>query len=141
MKNKLILLLCLSLLIMACKKTKVVPNDTTIKGTWELRATRNGNIIPATYAPGNGHLLSFGNTTFAEYNAGAIVDKGSYKRSIDTSTQYTIHSYYNNITYNYNNNTYTNRVILQKDTLVLIPVIPDISTGFYVKTSSDSLSY
>jgi hypothetical protein len=139
MKTKLLLLLCLGLLMTACKKTKVEPN-TVIKGTWELRATRNGNIMPATYAPGNGHLLSFGNSTFTEYNAGAIVDKGSYKRSTDTSTQYTIHSYYNNITYNYNNNTYTNRVILQKDTLVLIPVMPDISTGFYVKTSSDSLA-
>lgn len=140
MKNKLIFLLCLALLINACKKTKVVPNDTTIKGTWELRATRNGNIVPATYTPGNGHLLSFGNSTFAEYNAGAIVDKGSYKRSTDTATNYTIHSYFNKTTDNYNNNTYTNRAILQKDTLVIIPVIADISTGLYVKISSDSLS-
>ena len=140
MKNKLILLLCLSLLITACKKTKVVPNDTAIKGTWELRATRNGNIY-GNIRTRQWTFTSFGNTTFGEYNAGAIVDKGSYRRNIDTSTQYILHSYYNNITYNYNNNRYTNRAILQKDTLVLIPVIPDISTGFYVKTSSDSLSY
>jgi hypothetical protein len=131
MKTKLLLLLCLGFLITACKKTKVVPN-TAIKGTWELRATRNGNIIPATYAPGNGHLLSFGNTTFAEYNTGTVLVKGSYKTSTNSSVQYTISSSTNSM--------FTNGIILQKDTLELIPGMPDISTGFYVKTSSDSLA-
>jgi len=131
MKTKLLLLLCLSFLITACKKTKVVPN-TAIKGTWELRATRNGNIIPATYAPGNGHLLSFGNTTFTEYNTGTVLVKGTYKTSTNSSVQYTISSSTNSM--------FTNGIILQKDTLELIPGMPDISTGFYVKTGSDSLS-
>jgi hypothetical protein len=130
--QKLLLLLCLGFLITACKKTKVVPN-TAIKGTWELRATRNGNIIPATYAPGNGHLLSFGNTTFTEYNAGAIVVKGSYKTSTNSAVQYTISSSTNSM--------FAKGIILQKDTLELIPGMPDISTGFYVKTSIDSLSH
>lgn len=133
MKTKLLLLLYLGIFITACKKTNVVPNNTAIKGTWELRATRNGNIIPATYAPGNGHLISFGTATFSEYNAGAIVDKGSYEGSANSSTQYTILS-------NYNNSTGTNSVVLHNDTLEIIPTMPDIATGFYVKTSSDSLA-
>ncbi|MDB5142843.1 MAG: hypothetical protein JWQ66_1556 [Mucilaginibacter sp.] len=131
MKTKLLFLLCLGFLLTACKKTKVVPN-TAIKGTWELRATRNGNIMPATYAPGNSHLLSFGNSTFAEYNTGTVLVKGTYKTSTNSSVQYTISSSTNSM--------FTNGIILQKDTLELIPGMPDISTGFYVKTSSDSLA-
>jgi hypothetical protein len=140
MKTKLSLLLFLSFSLAACKKNAVDPN-TSIKGTWELRATRNGNIMPATYSAGNGHLLSFGVTSFFEYASGTIVAQGSYKKSTESPFQYTISSVLNGPTASLSNSIYyTNEVIIQKDTLELFPANPDVATGFYIKTSNDPLN-
>jgi hypothetical protein len=129
MKIKLSLLLCLGILLTACKKNTVNPNNEAIKGTWELRATRGGNIIPATYPPGNGHILSFGDASFAEYAAGSVVYSGSYGRSTNTDAQYAVVA-------NNNGSPFTNWVNIVQDTLALIPGNPDAATGLYIKTSS-----
>ena len=135
MKAKLYVLLGLCILFVACKKNNgSYTGNSAIKGTWELRATRNGNIMPATYAPGNGNQLSFSDVVFDRYTAGSIVAKGTYGKTTNTSNQY-------NIFLDNGNGTSTNEgAILQKDTLELFPVNPDAATGFYVKTSDNPLT-
>lgn len=132
MKTKLFLLFLIGSLLVACKKNTVDPAAVAIKGTWELRATRYGNIMPRTYPQDNGYVLSFGNTSFGQYFAGVLVDSGSYKKSPNSLYQYTIFI-------NGNNSSFTNQVIIKKDTLLFIPGNPDAATGFYVKTGNDPL--
>jgi hypothetical protein len=131
MKTKLSLLLCLGILLAACKKTAVTPANTP-KGTWELRATRYGNILPRTYPQDNGNVLSFGNTAFAQYFADVLVDSGSYAKSANLIYQYTIFV-------NDSNGSFTNNVIIKGDTLELIPINPDAARGFYVRTGYNPL--
>lgn len=131
MKTKLSLFLFLCLLLAACKKNTGNPTP-SIKGTWELRATRYGNIVPGSYPMDNGHVISFGNTTFAQYFAGVLVDSGSYNKSTNSSYQYTVFV-------NDNNSSFTNHVVMKQDTLLLIPGNPDAATGFYVRTGYEPL--
>jgi len=135
MKTKLSILICLAAFLGACKKNADQPqtNNATIKGTWELRATRYGNIEPATYPQGNGHIVSFGSTTFALYNANALVENGSYKQSSGSQSQYTILAIDNSVTA-------ISQAIINKDTLELIPINPDVASSFYIKTSSNTLA-
>lgn len=127
MKTKLALLFCIVTFFVACKKHSHNPNNELIKGTWELRATRYGNIAPATYVPGNDHKLSFGDVNFAEYDAGSVVLSGTYSKSTDPTAQY-------NVVIS-SGASYTDKVNIVADTLSLIPTNPDASVGFYVKTS------
>ncbi len=127
------MLLCLCILLAACKKTTVTPtNNAAIKGTWELRATRYGNILPATYPQDNGHVLSFGNTAFAQYFVDVLVDSGSYAKSTNSIYQYTVFA-------SDNTGSFTNNIILKGDTLELIPGDPDAARGFYVRTGNNPL--
>ena len=135
MKFKLILLLCDVALLFACTKGDG-PSNTAIKGNWELRATRNGNIIPATYPAGNGHILIFGDTTFYDYISGSKVAQGGYHRSSDPNFQFTVRSLSTIPFYSMANSTYnTNEVIIKGDTLLFLPIMPDISTEYYVRTN------
>ncbi|MGZ3751596.1 MAG: hypothetical protein ACXVB0_01290 [Mucilaginibacter sp.] len=136
MKTLLTLLLGVVLLASACIPKGVGPDIAAIKGTWELRATRGGNIIPATYTPGNGHILSFADTTFKEYAGGATIAQGSYKRSTD-GYLYTINTVMNSTSAIIGNTPfYLSEIVIQKDTLKLIPGNPDVATGYFVKTSN-----
>jgi len=129
MKTKLFLLICSVISIVSCKKASVTTsNNPAIMGTWELRATRNGNILPATYAAGNGHLLIFSNSHYTEFNSGSIVDSGYYTKSSDTTFRYIVYSTFTNTFFH-------NYILFQQDTLLLKPGQPDISTSYYVKTS------
>ena len=135
MKTKLSVLLGLFIFFAACKKNNNHPTkNPTIEGTWELRATRKGNIIPATYAPGNGNLLSFSDAGFAQYAAGSMVDKGTYVKSTSASYQYMLI-----LDIGYAGFT-SMSVAFKGDTLQLLPGNPDIATGFYIKTGSAPLS-
>lgn len=129
------MLICLAVLLGSCKKNTVQPPiaNATIKGTWELRATRGGNIEPATYPQDNGHIVSFGNTTFAQYIGNTVIESGSYKLSSNGQSQFTIVP---------TNNTTTaiNLAIINRDTLELFPINPDVASSFYVKTSSTPLA-
>ncbi|MGZ3765592.1 MAG: hypothetical protein ACXVA2_13070 [Mucilaginibacter sp.] len=124
MKTKLVLLLSLMILLAACKKNNVYPS---IKGTWELRATRYGNIEPRNYPMDNGNVLSFGNSSYARYFAGVMVDTGNYKISTNAMYEYTVFI-------KASNSAFTNQVTMKQDTLLLIPGNPDAATGFYVRT-------
>jgi hypothetical protein len=129
MKTIIPILLYLAISLTACKKNNQVLNKLPITGTWELRATRGGNIIPATYAPGNGHLISFGNTAFATYTGGVLEASGSYQQHTDGSGHDTL-IYDNNIIHK-------DIATMKNDTLILEPFdFPDGATSYYIKSSN-----
>jgi hypothetical protein len=133
MKTVIFMLACLSVILTACKKNSEVLNKLNLNGIWELRATKGGNIIPAIYPPGNGHLISFGNTNFATYVAGVLVGKGNYQQHNDGMGHDTLI---------FSNNNYAggvwnkNIATIQSDTLYIQPLFPDIAASLYVKTSN-----
>lgn len=126
------MLLCLIVLLTACKKHNEVSNKLSIIGTWELRATRGGNIMPATYASGNGHIISFGNTAFATYAGGILETSGSYQQHTDGSGHDTLIFTGNTL--------YKDLTTIQNDTLKLQPLFPDIAASFYIKIGNTSLN-
>lgn len=68
-------------LFTACKKTDSPkkPFTHSISGTWELRETSAAmNPQVSTFAPGNGHILKFGDTSYEKYETGQLVKKGEY---------------------------------------------------------------
>lgn len=134
MKIKTALLVALSIVffLAACKKEHVMncgTLDMHLKGTWELRSNTGGNIMPATYLPGNGNLLRFSDTTYALYSSGKLYNKGTYRLHSDGLGHDTIiydKSNFNKdiVTYTYGNNQ-----------LKLVPTMPDLATRFYARNS------
>jgi len=132
MKAIVSVLLCLMVILAACKKNNEVKNTLSLKGTWELRATKGGNIIPATYAPGNGHLISFNNSTFATYTSGVLETSGSYQQHSDNLGHDTLILNSTNPT----SGSLKNLVTIQNDTLKIVPLFPDVATSLYVYISA-----
>jgi len=125
MKTTISMLLCLTVLLAACKKNHVNKPQPSISGTWELRATKGGNIVPATYAAGNGHLITFADTSYTYYSSGSLVTHGGFLQHIDNN---------GNETFTFNSGNFTNELgMFQSDTLKLKPFNPEIATSYYVK--------
>jgi hypothetical protein len=135
MKAMFFVLLCASVILTACKKNGEVLNKLDLNGTWELRATRGGNIIPATYAPGNGHIIIFNNSEFASYAGGVLEEKVSFQRHSDGMGHDTLILANGNLA----NNLFNEELAtMHNDTLMIDPFFPDIATSFYIKTSNST---
>ncbi|HEY5326107.1 MAG TPA: hypothetical protein VIJ27_03840 [Mucilaginibacter sp.] len=125
MKTTTSILLVLAVLFSACKKNHVNKPQPSISGTWELRATKGGNILPATYPAGNGNLIYFTDASYTYYNSGSLVTQGTFQQTIDNNGAETV---------TFKSGNFTNEMgVLQLDTLRLKPFNPDISTGYYVR--------
>jgi len=122
------MLLCTASAIVACKKGNTSdPSPLQIKGTWELRSNTGGNILPATYAPGNGRLLRFSDTTYAYYGSGNLINKGTYQMTLDNMGR-------NMVTYDHQTMFWYNAT-MENGQLKLVPTQPDLATTFYAKQS------
>lgn len=138
MKTIVFMLVCLSVILTACKKKNEVLNKSDLNGTWELRATRGGNIIPGTYPAGNGHIIIFDNAEFTTYTAGVLVEKVSFLQHSDGMGHDTLIF----INGNFTNNLFNKELAtIQNDTLALSPFFPDIATSLYIKTSNNISLY
>jgi hypothetical protein len=134
MKIKTALLITLSVVFLfsACKKEHMMncgTLDMHLKGTWELRSTTGGNILSATYPPGNGNLLRLSDTAYALYSSGKLYTKGTYRIHSDGLGHDTIiydHSNFNKdiVTYTY-----------ESKQLKLVPTMPDLAMRVYARNS------
>jgi hypothetical protein len=86
MKRQLILLsiVCFIMLTFSCKKDSTnskpkAATPTVLTGTWELRVDSFPQIrdFPRDYAPGNGNLIIFYDTTYKDYTVGYGVESGN----------------------------------------------------------------
>jgi hypothetical protein len=88
-----IVTICLGVILqflVSCKKdvsTVNVANATSIVGTWELRQAQNGMIPTTAYAPGNGNLFKFSDSTYEKYTNGNLITNGYYVLIKDTSAE------------------------------------------------------
>lgn len=89
MKNvQLFFFLALFTLILSCKKNDHETYSNSIKGSWELRHVAGGFRAPGQspdYAPGNGDIWKFSDSTYQHYSNGQLSDEGSYTLTKDTS--------------------------------------------------------
>jgi len=81
MKATVSTLLCLVVLLTACKKNQVNKIQPSITGTWELRSSF-GPIANSTqtYPPGNGNLITFTDASYSYYNSGSLASQGNFKQ-------------------------------------------------------------
>ena len=125
MKTRISIILLLAVSLSACKKNHANNPQPSISGTWELRATKGGNILPATYPAGNGNLISFTNPSYTNYKSGSLVTQGTFQQNVSDNNAEII---------TFNSGNFTNeKGILQLDTLRLQPFNPEIATSYYVK--------
>ncbi len=125
MKTRISIILLLAVSLSACKKNHANNPQPSISGTWELRATKGGNILPATYPAGNGNLISFTNPSYTNYKSGSLVTQGTFQQNVSENNAETI---------TFNSGNFTNeKGILQLDTLRLQPFNPEFATSYYIK--------
>jgi hypothetical protein len=125
MKNKILLTLCLALLLAACRKSQEKNQAPTYAGTWELRATKGGNILPRTYPPGNGNLVVFSTASYTYSVGGTVETQGNFTVQTDN---------YSNILFAFSTGNFkSDNGILQGDTLKIKPLNPEIAASYYVK--------
>ena len=124
MNAKTSLFLIAAVLASACKKNTGNTPQPSVWGTWELRATKGGNILPAVYPAGNGNLVKFTQGSYAAYSSGSLVTQGTYQSSSDSNTE--------TLTFKSGNFTSETGTVLL-DTLKIKPFNPEIATSYYVK--------
>jgi hypothetical protein len=125
MKNTVLLTLYLTVLLVACKKSHTTKPQPSFTGTWELRATKGGNILPATFPPGNGHLVIFANTSYTYSVGGSVVTQGTFLEQTDNS---------GNANFSFSSGDFTDDGgMLLGDTLRIKPLNPEIAASYYVR--------
>jgi hypothetical protein len=125
MKNKILLTLCFALVLGACKKTQEKNQTPTYAGTWELRATKGGNILPRTYPPGNGQLVVFSTASYTLSIGGTMETQGNFSVQTDNNS---------NIVFAFSSGNFkSDSGILQGDTLKIKPFFGEIASSYYVK--------
>ena len=80
MKKILILALLVKIMtLLSCKKEEI---NSSLIGSWELRASAGGYRDPSLpafdYSPGNGFILKFTNTEYFQYSKGQLTKSGEY---------------------------------------------------------------
>lgn len=121
MKKLLTLILLPSFLFFSCKKN----GGPSLKGTWELRATRGGNVMPQTFQAGNGHLLSISDTSYYLINNTQVVLHGPYQIKHANNGDYFVTHYGED------------RFTLLKDSLTLFPLTADMASQIYIRVSNE----
>lgn len=125
MKTTTLFMLSLNVLLAACKKSQESKQQPSVMGTWELRATKGGNILPASFPAGNGHLVIFSNTSYTYSIGSSMVTKGTFLELTNNSG---IEKF------SFSSGDFTSDGgTLQGDTLIIKPFDPEKASGYYVK--------
>ena len=112
----------------SCKQHSMKANHiTTVLGTWELRERKGGNILPGTFAPGNGNLLTFSNADFKMYADGKLLLQGDYSIQKNMAGQ--------DVVILDKHALLQQTAILEQDTLTLLPAHPDMASSIYTKVN------
>jgi hypothetical protein len=128
MKRQIILLsvVCFIMLTFSCKKDSAnskpkAATPTVLTGTWELRVDSFPQIrdVPRDYAPGNGNLIIFYDTTYKGFTVGYGAESGN--NFSDSGTYYIKDLPYSNPQLVSNGDSLPPRVLflLNKDMLTL----------------------
>jgi len=90
-ENLYINVLILLLVAAGCNRSKSTDEKKvyshSLQGAWELRNVFGGFGPPGrpnTFAPGNGNIWSFKDSTFKRYEKGTLIDSGSFTIDRDT---------------------------------------------------------
>jgi hypothetical protein len=103
MKRIAIIVCTCMVFIAACRKANTTTGNISLAGTWELRQTSAMGGLK-NYAPGNGNLIKFTDSTYKFYSNNTLVKSGIYTTTADDSAAETL-------CLQLPENEYTNRII------------------------------